>query len=170
MTQTLGLSSTKLLSEAFRKLKCVFPLLRRPGTLKVSGEVLPPKAPRSHSPHLPHALVVGITSFFCDSLTLTFISLLLCDPFVTVLWQKAWQKLLKDRIYLGWWFQRDFLSITMRTIWLDSLDHDNVGEVICILEDQKAESHAEIKDGDILQRSTPYSPHLLSELHVFKGP
>lgn len=56
----------------------------------------------------------------------------------------------------------------MGTIWLDSLDHDNVGEIICILEDQKAESHAEIKVGDILQRSTPYSPRLLTELQVLK--
>lgn len=77
-----------------QKAECVLPLLRRPETLKVRREVLPSEAPRSHSPQLPHALVVGITSFFCDSLTLTFISLLLCD-------KMPGRSLLRMKFYLG---------------------------------------------------------------------
>lgn len=38
------------------------------------------------------------------------------------------------------------------------------------MEDQKAERHAETRDGDTLQRSTPYSPHLLTKLYILKGP
>lgn len=134
------------------------------------------EAPRSHASQLPRVLVVSVPSLFHDSLTPVLIPLLPCvfrgaieliyigHLCVTVTKMPGRSNL--RVVSEGLPVHPDGDSVAGR---LRSWQWEHVVETVCIIEDQKAERHAETGDVDNLQRPTPYHPHLLTKFHILKG-